>query len=328
MFLDEKGEKISKSAGNGISIDEWLSYASAESLSYFMYQKPRTAKRLHFDVIPKAMDEYDAQVRAYHEQSDDERMNNPVYHIHGGDVPESQQVVPYSMLLNLAGVALTGDEGSGILMHELKAEKPDASAKELAETAIYLTKYKQVMWSFIRKYSEKILREAGTNPVRLDAARRIASKTLADWPVVMATTRLSKDLPELDKTIEFAINYFQVFIKPNRVYRLPDDKERKAMEELVSALRDGEKAKEIIARKIIMVGKGDAPDNWSPDNEGNLKTLLYAIGTIRGFDPMRDWFKALYEVLLGTSDGPPFGGFIDTYGADETADLIEKALEK
>ena len=328
MFLDEKGEKISKSAGNGISIDEWLSYASAESLSYFMYQKPRTAKRLHFDVIPKAMDEYDAQVRVYHEQSDDERMNNPVYHIHGGDVPESQQVVPYSMLLNLAGVALTGDEGSGILMHELKAEKPDASAKELAETAIYLTKYKQVMWSFIRKYSEKILREAGTNPVRLDAARRIASKTLADWPVVMATTRLSKDLSELDKTIEFAINYFQVFIKPNRVYRLPDDKERKAMEELVSALRDGEKAKEIIARKIIMVGKGDAPDNWSPDNEGNLKTLLYAIGTIRGFDPMRDWFKALYEVLLGTSDGPPFGGFIDTYGADETADLIEKALEK
>ena len=65
MFLDENGEKISKSSGNGISIDEWLTYAGAESLSYFMYQKPKTAKRLFFDVIPKAVDEYHQQLRAY-----------------------------------------------------------------------------------------------------------------------------------------------------------------------------------------------------------------------------------------------------------------------
>ena len=93
MFLDEKGEKISKSAGNGISIDEWLSYASAESLSYFMYQKPRTAKRLHFDVIPKAMDEYASKVSEYRWDELDEReevgkgmknmMANPAFHIHG-----------------------------------------------------------------------------------------------------------------------------------------------------------------------------------------------------------------------------------------------------
>ncbi|MEE9426824.1 MAG: lysine--tRNA ligase, partial [Paracoccaceae bacterium] len=102
MFLDENGEKISKSSGNGISIDEWLTYASAESLSYFMFQKPKTAKRLHFDVIPKAVDEYHQQLRAYADQDTAARLNNPVFHIHGHNVPASNMVVPFAMLLNLA----------------------------------------------------------------------------------------------------------------------------------------------------------------------------------------------------------------------------------
>ncbi len=106
LFLDENGQKISKSSGNGISIDEWLTYAATESLSYFMYQKPKTAKRMHFDVIPKAVDEYHQQLRAYPDAGcRPQQVNNPVWHIHGGDVPESRMVVPFSMLLNLASVA-------------------------------------------------------------------------------------------------------------------------------------------------------------------------------------------------------------------------------
>ncbi|MFV2003414.1 MAG: lysine--tRNA ligase, partial [Paracoccaceae bacterium] len=110
MFLDENGEKISKSSGNGISIDEWLTYASAESLSYFMYQKPKTAKRLHFDVIPKAVDEYHQQLRAYSTQDTAARLNNPVFHIHGHNVPASNLVVPFAMLLNLAAVSAAQDK--------------------------------------------------------------------------------------------------------------------------------------------------------------------------------------------------------------------------
>ena len=79
-------------------------YASAESLSYFMYLKPKTAKRLHFDVIPKAVDEYHQQLRAYETQDNKARLNNPVWHIHAGSVPTSKMVVPFTMLLNLASV--------------------------------------------------------------------------------------------------------------------------------------------------------------------------------------------------------------------------------
>jgi lysyl-tRNA synthetase, class I len=102
LFLDENGQKISKSSGNGISIDEWLSYAATESLSYFMYQKPKTAKRLFFDVIPKAVDEYHQQLRAYPDQDIAQKLANPVYHIHSGEVPASTMIVSFAMLLNLA----------------------------------------------------------------------------------------------------------------------------------------------------------------------------------------------------------------------------------
>ena len=93
-----------------MSIDEWLTYASSESLSYFMYLKPKTAKRMHFDVIPKAVDEYHQQLRAYGDQEAAQRMNNPVFHIHGHNVPASNMVVPFSMLLNLASVANAEDK--------------------------------------------------------------------------------------------------------------------------------------------------------------------------------------------------------------------------
>ncbi|HZV20013.1 MAG TPA: lysine--tRNA ligase, partial [Hyphomicrobiales bacterium] len=84
LFLDDQGQKISKSKGNGIAVEEWLAYATPESLSLYMYQKPKTAKRLFFDVIPKAVDEYFGYLEAYQKETEEQRLNNPVWHIHGG----------------------------------------------------------------------------------------------------------------------------------------------------------------------------------------------------------------------------------------------------
>ena len=118
LFLDDKGQKISKSKGNGLTIEEWLTYASPESLSLFMYQKPREAKRLHFDVIPRAMDEYLQFLNGYEKQDWKNRLGNPVWHIHGGNpaAPEVLQdasgagaSVSFGMLLNLAAVANSED---------------------------------------------------------------------------------------------------------------------------------------------------------------------------------------------------------------------------
>ncbi|MDD9729588.1 lysine--tRNA ligase [Mameliella sp. AT18] len=239
LFLDDKGQKISKSSGNGISIDEWLTYASTESLSYFMFQKPKTAKRLFFDVIPKAVDEYHQQLRAYPGQDLKAQVNNPVYHIHNGDVPESKMVVPFSMLLNLASAAGAED--------------------------------KAAMWGFIRRYA----------------------------PDASPETH-----PDLDAAAGFAVKYYEDFVKPTKVFRAPDAKERAAMEDLAAQLGAHEGA---------------------TDDE-TLQSLVFAVGKAHEFENLRDWFKALYEVLLGQSQGPRFGGFIALYGVDETVALIEKGL--
>jgi lysyl-tRNA synthetase class 1 len=102
LFLDEKGQKISKSKGNGLTIDEWLTYAPTESLSLYMFQKPKTAKKLYFDVIPKAVDEYYTYLSAYFRHDWKERLGNPVWHMHNGNPPQIDLPVPFSMLLNLA----------------------------------------------------------------------------------------------------------------------------------------------------------------------------------------------------------------------------------
>ena len=102
LFLDDKGQKISKSKGNGLTIDEWLTYAPTESLALYMYQKPRTAKRLYFDVIPRAVDEYYSFLAAYPRQDAAAQLTNPVWHIHDGNPPDIDLPVPFSLLLNLA----------------------------------------------------------------------------------------------------------------------------------------------------------------------------------------------------------------------------------
>lgn len=239
LFLDDQGQKISKSSGNGISIDEWLSYASTESLSYFMYLKPKTAKRMYFDVIPKAVDEYHQQLRAYHTQDATQQLANPVHHIHNGEVPVSTMVVSFAMLLNLASVSGAED--------------------------------KETLWGFIRRYAPEASAEAN---------------------------------PDLDQAAGFAVRYYNDFVKPNKTFRPADEKERAAMQDLVERLK--------------------GYDGGLEDEA--LQTIVFAVGKEHGFDPLRDWFKALYEVLMGASQGPRFGGFIALYGIPETIALIEDGL--
>ncbi len=113
LFLDENGQKISKSKGNGLTIDEWLTYASPESLALYMFQKPKTAKKLYFDVIPKAVDEYFSFVSAYDRQDWKNRLGNPVWHMHYGNPPQVENPVPFAMLLNL--VSASNAENSDVL---------------------------------------------------------------------------------------------------------------------------------------------------------------------------------------------------------------------
>jgi lysyl-tRNA synthetase, class I len=134
LFLDENGQKISKTKGNGLTIDEWLGYASPESLSLFMFQKPTAAKRLYFDVIPRTVDDYLGFLEAYPRQAWKERLGNPVWHIHSGAPPEPEVLTPdgrgmaaisFAMLLNLATVSNT--ENPSVLWVFLRRYYPLAS---------------------------------------------------------------------------------------------------------------------------------------------------------------------------------------------------------
>ncbi|NAZ37492.1 lysine--tRNA ligase [Rubellimicrobium sp. CFH 75288] len=239
LFLDEHGGKISKSKGNGLSMDDWLGVASTESLAFFMFAKPRTAKRLHWDVIPKAVDEYHQALRAFPGQSEEARLANPVWHIHAGAPPASDMVVPYAMLLNLAAVAGAED--------------------------------KAVLWRYLARYA----------------------------PGVSPATH-----PGLDAAAEGAVRFFREHVKPKRRRRAPTAREAAAMADLAARLRA----------------------HRGPRDPETLQTIVYAVGNEHGFDPLRDWFRALYEVLLGASEGPRFGGFVALYGVEESIALIEEAL--
>ena len=134
LFLDDKGQKISKSKGNGLTIDEWLTYASPESLSLFMFQKPMAAKRLFFDVIPRTVDDYLSFLEAYPRQEWKERLGNPVWHVHSGEPPaaevlvhdeDTHTTVTFAMLLNLAAVA--NSDNPAVLWGFLRRYAPSAS---------------------------------------------------------------------------------------------------------------------------------------------------------------------------------------------------------
>ncbi len=136
LFLDENGQKISKTKGNGLTIEQWLAYASPESLASFMFQKPTAAKRLHFDVIPRTVDDYLGFLEAYPFQAWRERLGNPVWHIHGGEPPEPevlahgghrQPTISFAMLLNLA--AVSNDENPSVLWGFLRRHYPSVSPR-------------------------------------------------------------------------------------------------------------------------------------------------------------------------------------------------------
>jgi len=239
LFLDENGEKISKSKGNGLTLEQWLTYGPPESVSLFMFQKPRTAKRLYFDVIPKAVDEYLTFAARYAQQPPDKVLDSPIWHIHGGPPPIAGAPVSFALLLNLASACNTEDEA--------------------------------VLKGFIDRYA------AGAG---------------------------SADNALLDRLIGHAIAYYRDFVKPNKQYRAPTPQERAALEDLAG----------------ILAG---LPADSEPSA---IQDQVYEVGKRHGFDNLRDWFRALYEVLFGQSQGPRFGSFAALYGLSECVQLIESKL--
>ncbi len=241
LFLDEHGQKISKSKGNGLTIDQWLTYAPRESLALYMFQKPRMAKRLYFDVIPKAVDDYIALLEDYHsnETGEAQRIENPVWHIHNGNPPAERYPVSFALLLTLVTASNAHTPG--------------------------------VLWGFIKAYAPQASPQAN---------------------------------PGLAQLVDFAIRYYEDFVKPTKKFREASAKERAALGDLAARFEQ----------------LGDERDAETVQN------VVYEVGKAHTFEPLRDWFKALYEVLFGQSAGPRFGSFAAVFGVPETAVLIRRAL--
>jgi len=238
LFLDVEGKKISKSKGNGLTMEEWLRYGPPESLSWYMFQSPKSAKSLHFGVIPRATDDWMSFVEQFKTQEPNKQIDNAVWSIHGGNPPETTSPVSFSLMMNLVGVA-------------------NASSKEQ-------------LWAYFAKYLPEATPE---------------------------------NEPLLDRLMDYALNYYEDFVKPSKVYRLPTEQEQKALLDLAERLK---------------ALPQDTTDGEIIQNE------VYAVGKEHAFEPLRAWFGALYEVLLGASQGPRFGSFAAIYGLPQTIELIEK----
>jgi lysyl-tRNA synthetase class 1 len=241
MFLDENGEKISKSKGNGLSLEEWLRYGSEPSLAFYIYREPKRAKSLHIGVIPRAVDEYWQFRGNYPNQAVEQKLGNPVHHIHGGKVPTKTLPLSYGLLLNL--VSLPGLQD------------------------------RDVAWRFVQRYA------AGTSP---------------------------ESDPELEELIGLAVNYARDFVVPGLKRRPPSAAEADALRELDAELANlpADAAAEDIQTQVFEIGK----KHYGKEN-------------------LRAWFQALYEILLGSSQGPRMGSFIALYGIDNSRKLIAEALE-
>jgi len=242
MFLDEKGEKISKSKGNGLSIDQWLTYGPDESLAFYIYREPKKAKSLHLGLIPRAVDDYWQFRGNYAGQPTEQRLGNPVHHIHNGPPPAETLPVTFGLLLNLVGV-MGGDAT------------------------------KDQVWGYLSNY--------------------VADATPETYPA-------------LDDLIGYALAYARDFVAPTLQRRPPDGVEVDALKRLDAEL-------------------AALPVDASAED---IQTIVYEIGKTGGFAELRDWFKALYETLLGSSQGPRMGSFIALYGIDNTRRLIAEALAR
>ena len=240
MFLDEKGEKISKSKGNGLSLDQWLTYGPQESLAFYIYREPKRAKSLHMGVIPRAIDDYWQFRAAWPTQELTQRLGNPVHHVHNAAVPAETLPVTFGLLLNLVGVL------------------GEASPEQV--------------WGYLANY--------------------VPDASAANYP-------------ELDRLVGHALAFHRDFVAPTLVRRKPSEAEAAALRDLdagLAALPGGDVAEE-------------------------AQNLVYETGKAHfGKEALRDWFKALYETLLGTSQGPRMGSFIALYGIQNTRELIAQAL--
>lgn len=244
MFLDNHGQKISKSKGNGLSTEEWLHFAPIESLALYMYQSPKKAKRLYFDVIPKSVDEYITFLNAFHESDLKSQIDNPVWHIHGGNVPKYELYgLSFSLLINLACTCNPTD--------------------------------KSVLWGFISKYAP-------------DAS--------------------PENDPFIDHLAGYAIKYYDKFIKPNKIHRDPTHSEKELLRHMKKILQELRK---------------------SDDVDGTIiQNSFYNIAQESSYkDNIREFFKMVYEVLLGQSTGPRLGTFVLLYGIEETIKLIESTIK-
>ena len=240
MFLDEKGEKISKSVGNGISVDQWLRYASQESLSLFMFHKPKSAKKLFFDIIPKSVDEYFTFLDKFYQTNDLDKFNNPVWHIHSGKPPKINSDINFNTLINLVGACNSTD--------------------------------KKIIWNFLTKYDEKIIYEENS---------------------------------KIDNLIQYAINYYIDFVLPQKKYAKIDENNKKIFEDLYSYL-------------------SNTNSNISSEE---IQTEIYNIGKKHFHSNLRDFFKTVYQVLLGQNEGPRLGSFVKLFGIKETCELIKMSLD-
>ena len=241
LFLDERGEKISKSKGNGISIEQWLRYASPESLSMYMYPNPKRAKKLFSEVVPKTVDEYLTNIEKFPKQKEKDQILNPVWHVHNGVPPNEKIVMPFSMLLNLVGSSNAGD--------------------------------KKIIWKFINRFHQEIK---------------------------------PKNHPIFDSLTEYAINYFKDKVEPNKKFKKPNLKEKKALTNLVIKLKQIE-------------------GSLKPEE---IQTFVYTVGKENGYNEnLRDWFKLIYEVVFGEENGPRMGFFISFFGLNETIELINDKIK-
>jgi len=246
LFLDENGEKISKSKGNGLTIEQWLTYGTEESLGFYLFREPKSAKQLHVGVIPKAVDEYWQFRGNLVDQPLDKQLGNPVWHLlrANGDRSGAGDTLPvtFSLLLNLVGVL-------------------GADATE------------DQVWSYLRNYAADATPDAH---------------------------------PELRELVRAALATNSDFIAPTLVRREPSVTEAQALKALDAELaRAGpETTAEELQNAVYEIGKNEA----------------------YGFENLRDWFRALYETLLGSSQGPRMGSFIALYGVPETRKLIAEAL--
>ncbi len=203
LFLDENGQKISKSKGNGLTIEQWLTYAGPESLSLFMFQKPMAAKRLYYDAIPRTVDDYLAFLEAYPRQEWKERLGNPAWHIHSGAPPgpetlvhggEAQASVSFAMLLNLAGVA--NSDNPAVLWGFLRRYAPSASPENhprLDSLVRYAVAYFRDFVAPKKRYRE-------ADGVERDALLRISAK-LAEMPATATAEEIQHALYDIARPI-------------------------------------------------------------------------------------------------------------------------------